>query len=307
MNSVCPASVYTGSSSPFAAAVGTFLSSDSSSLLSNATTDNPTLNAVPEFKTLTLTRPVVNLTTSKTYTVNPFSVTDVILEANAAMSSRYLPLSSDYNTPVTKLTTSQLLNTYTAFTTKKVSSASTARLMIIPASTLQARNLTGNVTDATESVSYDLLYSLQYEFCYYAKYYSILLSDLITIQNKTLTAGFTEDKQKLLIQKIVNNLTVVKARLTDITDVAAYIGVKQTGDLKGMNDSINAFVTSTKSSVDALNANLNTLMSRDKESGLRSRQLAYSEEKNAYANQLLAMYGAANLIALGLLFYIYKS
>ncbi len=306
MNSVCPASVYTGSSSPFAAAVGTFLSSDSSSLLSNATTDSPSLKPVPEFKTLTFTRPVVNLTASKTYTVNPFSVTDIILEANTN-TSRYAPVSGSYNSPVAKLTTSQLLNTYTAFTTKKVSSASTARLMIIPASTLQARNLTGNVTDATESVSYDLLYSLQYEFCYYAKYYSILLSDLITIQNKDLTTGFTEAKKNELIQNIVNNLTVVKARLTDITDIAAYIGVKQTGELKGMNDSINAFVTSTKSSVDALNANLNTLMSRDKESGLRSRQLAYSEEKNAYANQLLAMYGAANLIALGLLFYIYKS
>ncbi len=306
MNSVCPASVYTGSSSPFAATVGTFLSSDSSSLLSNATTDNPTLNPVPEFKTLTFTRPVINLTASKSYTVNPFSVTDIVLEANT-LTGRYTPSSGSFNSPVTKLSTSQLLNTYSAFTTKKVSSASTARLIIIPAETLRANNLTGNVTDATESVSYDLLYSLQYEFCYYAKYYSILLSDYITIQNKDLTTGFTEAKKNTLIQSIVNNLTVVKARLTDITDVAAYIGVKQTGELKGMNDSINAFVTSTKSSVDALNANLNALMSRDKESGLRSRQLAYSEEKNAYANQLLAMYGAANLIALGLLFYIYKS
>jgi hypothetical protein len=200
-----------------------------------------------------------------------------------------------------------LLNTYNAFTTKNVSTAPGARLIIIPPSVLQARNLTGNVSDATESVSYDLLYSLQYEFCYYAKYYSILLSDYITIQNKTVPDQISEAKKNELIQALVNRLTVVKARLSDITDIAAYIGVKQSGDLKGMSDTINRFVTSTKSSVDALNANMNVLMSKDKESGLRSRQLSFSEEKNAYANQLLAMYGFANLIALGLLFYIYKS
>lgn len=282
------------------------MAGNSSSLLSNASTPNPSISDVPEFKTLTFTKPVINLTTSKTYTVNPFSITNVILEANT-LSTRYTPNRGTYNSPVPKLTTSQLLNTYTAFTTKKVSTASTARLMIIPPDVLQARNLTGNVSDATESVSYDLLYSLQYEFCYYAKYYSILLSDYITIQNKKVPDDLSEAKKNELIQTIVNNLTVVKARLTDITDIAAYIGVKQTGDLKGMSDKINAFVTSTKSSVDALNANVNVLMSKDKESGLRSRQLAYSEEKNAYANQLLAMYGFANLIALGLLFYIYKS
>lgn len=306
MNFVCPSSVYTGTSSPFASTVGTFLSSDSSSLLSNATTDDPSLKSVPEFKTLTFKRPIINLTDSKTYTVNPFSVTDIILEANS-LRSRYLPATSSYNSPVTPLTTSQLLSTYSAFTTKKVSNDANARLIIIPPETLKAKNLTGNVSEATESVSYDLLYSLQYEFCYYAKYYSILLSDYISIQNKTITVGFTETKKEALIRFIVNNLTVVKARLTDLTAIAAYVGEKQTSEMKGMNDAINAFVTSTKSSVDTLNKNLNVLMSKDKESNLRSRQLSYSEEKNTYANELLAMYGAANLIALGLLFYIYKS
>jgi hypothetical protein len=186
--------------------------------------------------------------------------------------------------------------------------ATPTRLMIIPASVLQARNLTGNLADATESVSYDLLYSLQYEFCFYSKYFSVLLADYIFIQNKaTDVNGFSEARKNALIQTIVNNLTVVKARLTDITDIAATIGTKQTGEMKGMNESINAFIKTTKESVDALNTNANILMSKDKESNLRSRQLSYSEEKNAYANQLLAMYGFANLIALGLLFYIYKS
>jgi hypothetical protein len=304
MDSVCPSSIYTGSSSPFVNTVGT-----TSTLLRDRDTANPTLNSVPAFSSsLSTTKPQITLAASKTYTVSPFSVTSIILEANSSLSSRYVPLTGSLNAPVAKLTSSQLENTYTAFTAKNIPGSGTTRLMIIPASVLQARNLTGNVADATESVSYDLLYSLQYEFCFNVKYFSVLLADYIFIQNKATDAnGFTEARKNALIQTIVNNLTVVKARLTDITDVAATIGSKQTGELKGMNDSINAFVKSTKASVDALNENVGVLMSKDKESNLRSRQLSYSEEKNAYANQLLAMYGFANLIALGLLFYIYKS
>jgi hypothetical protein len=304
MDSVCPSSIYTGSSSPFVNTVGT-----TSTLLKDRDTANPTLNTVPAFSSsLSTTKPQITLAASKTYTVSPFSVTSIIVEANSSLSSRYIALSGSLNAPVPKLTSSQLENAYTAFTSKNIPGSGTTRLMIIPASVLQARNLTGNVADATESVSYDLLYSLQYEFCFYVKYFSILLADYIFIQNKATDAnGFTEARKNALIQTIVNNLTVVKARLTDITDVAATIGTKQTGELKGMNDSINAFVKSTKASVDALNENVGILMSKDKESNLRSRQLSYSDEKNAYANQLLAMYGFANLIALGLLFYIYKS
>jgi hypothetical protein len=304
MDSVCPSSIYTGSSSPFVNTVGT-----TTTLLKDRDTTNPTLLPVPSFSSsLKTTKTRISLTASKSYDVSPFSVTSIVQEANTTLGSRYIPLSGTLNAPVSKLTSSQLENTYAAFTSKNIPGASPTRLMIIPGSTLQARNLTGNVTDAIESVSYDLMYSLQYEFCFYTKYFSILLADYIFIQNKqTDTNGFSEARKNALIQTIVNNLTVVKARLTDITDVAATIGTKQTGELKGMNDSINAFVQSTKASVDTLNANASILMSKDKESNLRSRQLSYSEEKNAYANQLLAMYGFANLIALGLLFYIYKS
>lgn len=302
MDSVCPSSIYTGSSSPFVSTVGT-----TSTLLKDRDTADPSLNSVPSYTaSLKTTKPRITLTASKSYDVSPFSVTSIIQEANTTLGSRYIPIDGSLNAPVPKLTSSQLENTYSAFTTKNVTGSNPTRLMIIPASTLQARNLTGNVTDATESVSYDLLYSLQYEFCFYSKYFSVLLADYIFIQNKT-TDGFTDARKTALIQKIVNNLTVVKARLTDITDVAATIGTKQTGELKGMNDTINAFIRTTKESVDTLNANAAILMSKDKESNLRSRQLSYSEEKNAYANQLLAMYGFANLIALGLLFYIYKS
>jgi len=171
--------------------------------------------------------------------------------------------------------------------------------------------LTGNVPQKKISVSYDLLFSLQYEFCYYAKLYKTLLSDYITIQNTSATdlqgATFTPTMKDNLLKSLVNNLNVINLRLKDITEVCTVITNRQTEGISTMNSNVNRFLTTITANSETLKKNAAVLSSKDRESRLRSRMIEYSEEKNAYANQLLAMYGFANLIALGLLFYIYKS
>jgi len=171
--------------------------------------------------------------------------------------------------------------------------------------------LTGDVPQKKISVSYDLLFSLQYEFCYYAKLYKTLLSDYITIQNTTAsdTAGatFTPTMKDNLIKTLVNNLNVINLRMKDITEISTVIASRQSADMSTMNTNVNKFLTSITANSQVLRENAAVLSSKDRESRLRSRMIEYSDEKNTYANQLLAMYGFANLIALGLLFYIYKS
>ena len=74
-----------------------------------------------------------------------------------------------------------------------------------------------------------------------------------------------------------------------------------------MNTQVNQFLSNINSNTQTLITNGRELSGADANSNLRKRMLEFSEEKNNYANQLLTMYGAANFIALGLLFYIYKS
>lgn len=162
------------------------------------------------------------------------------------------------------------------------------------------------LSTAKESVSYDLIYSLKYEFCFYTKILTTLMNDYVTVQQATSTE-MTSDDKTIVIANIVNNMAVTRIRLNDLIELANYIAKTQNQAMSGLNEDINAFINSTRASVTALDKNAASMMAKDKEYGLRTRQLAYSEEKNAYANQLLAMYGFANLIALGLLFYIYKS
>ena len=74
-----------------------------------------------------------------------------------------------------------------------------------------------------------------------------------------------------------------------------------------MNTNVNKFLSDIKANTARLDANSKELSDSDANSNLRKRMLEFSEEKNGYANQLLTLYGAANFIALGLLFYIYRS
>lgn len=307
MNSVCPSSWF-GTGSPYgslAKQIFTTTNPENTTAVGTLLSGN-TVRRVPGF-TVT-TDPEVDVRGTK-YQTKLFSVTSIV---DQKVIGRYPTSSVGYLTPRSPLTTSELDDIYAYFINTNIPNKTPARKIILPTPTSGSSasltgNLSGNVVDAVESVSYDLLYSFKYEFCYYAQMFSILMNDYIFIQNKPTSATFTSDFKNELIRELVNQMVVVRTRINDITAIAAAVGNKQTSELSTLNNEINSFLNSTKGSVQTLNENALVLLGKDKESNLRSRQLGFSEEKNAYANQLLAMYGFANLIALGLLFYIYKS
>lgn len=267
---------------------------------------SPSTTGTPNSAALPLTVPYTIGTTN--YTATLFSVTNLVAQV---ISNRYTVPSGAYWGAATQsrsLTTLGQKDTiYTSYLLDKdVPNAVPATKIISSTSTLQTA-LTGSVDTKKVSVSYDLLYSLKYEFCFYLSVYKILLSDYITLQNTAISTTYTQDMKNAEIMKVVNNLSATRLRLNDIIEIASYIGTKQTAEMSGMSANINQFLQSTSETVTALDANASVLRNNNKDANLRMRQLDYSEEKNAYANQLLAMYGFANLIALGLLFYIYKS
>jgi hypothetical protein len=303
MNTVCPASVvYTGLNQ-------SFLTSASPTLLSGTT-----LSTLPSYDPTQITagKPTyTNPVDNQTYTAVLFPIGPIV---EGIIANRYNPTSTGNLTPTgywkpeasAALGSSGGNSVYQYFLSTNVPTTS---YKII--NTDLTAGLTGTVAQKKISVSYDLLYSLQYEFCYYAKLYKTLLGDYITIQNTAASdaAGstFTTTNKDNLIKTLVNLLNATNLRLKDITEICTVISTKQTADISTMNSNVNKFLTSITSSSQTLKDNAAILSSKDREARLRSRMIEYTDEKNSYANQLLAMYGFANLIAMGLLFYIYKS
>jgi hypothetical protein len=234
---------------------------------------------------------------------------------SSRINGRYTPPASGYwriSASNTLTSSGQNINIYNDFLTTNIpgKTSTSARKIILPTTaaadspSLQG-NLTGEITAAKESISYDLLYSFQYEYCFFSKIFTTLMTDYVKVQQNT--GGVYTNRQDALIEKIVNNMNAVRLRINDLTEMAAYVGTTQSEQLSTLSSKVNAFVASTDGNVQLLNENANVLFAKHNETGFRYRQLEVSDEKNAYANQLLAMYGFANLIALGLLFYIYKS
>ena len=305
MNTVCPATVTSATSVPISYLVGTetapvIISGFPNTVRSYRPSDitNPTF---------TVTSPGTGTSPQQlTKTARLFSVLDGFVAT--AVNGRYTPPTTGYwsTTQSQSLATlNQIQTIYTSFTTTNVPGQS--YLIINPTSALRG-TITGSSADATNSVSYDLLYSLQYEFCFWVRVYSVLLGDYVTVQNKaTSTNGVTPTAKEELQRKIINLLNAVNLRLSDLTEISNYVAQQQSASLTAMNTNVNQFLTNIQANTQTLVTNSQQLSGSDANSILRKRMLEFSEEKNNYANQLLTLYGAANFIALGLLFYIYRS
>jgi hypothetical protein len=226
------------------------------------------------------------------YWINPAAVT----AAAAATPSSTLTANSPG--PLTAAD-SALTSVYTHLTRTNVPGSTYKMIDPNPSA-----SVSGQVTEGKQSVSMDLLYSLKYEFCFWIKAYKIILGDYITTTNAT---SLTDAVKNSRTRQIINQMNSINLRLSDLTMIAGHIGTQQTTAIAGMNSTVNEYITSITTHTSTLQQQSNLLSSSDVKSKLRSRMLEYSDEKNAYANQLLATYGFANLIALGLLFYIYRS
>jgi hypothetical protein len=226
------------------------------------------------------------------YWINPTAVTA------AAAKSPPVTVTANSPDPLTP-TDSTLTSVYTYLTVTNVPGSTYKMIDPNPSA-----SVSGQVTQAKQSVSMDLLYSLKYEFCFWVKAYKVVLGDYITTANAT---SLTDAVKNGRTRQIINQLNSINLRLSDLTMIASHIGTQQSNAITGMNSTVNEYISSITSQTTTLQEQSNLLSSSDVKSKLRSRMLEYSDEKNAYANQLLATYGFANLIALGLLFYIYRS
>lgn len=213
------------------------------------------------------------------------------------------------NTNTVRLTNSQLSALYTTLTTTNdppgATPATPQKTLITPdlalGASLNTQNA-GNAQAGKNAISENLLFSLQYEFCFYTQLYRVALNDLIAVQAASAATG------NLAVERqIVNLLNAINLRILDLTDIANHIATHVNSQISQNNADVATMLAAIGSNTTLLQTQGAELSSADANSKLRSRMVDYTIEKNNYANQLLGVYGFANLIALGLLFYIYRS
>jgi len=153
--------------------------------------------------------------------------------------------------------------------------------------------------------SAELRLSINKEYCYYYVRYTYILKEVLilaatqpqtqlgdsynTMKNNTIALNSKLNQILQIIQAIVNS------RMASLKD---YYGTST-----GVNQ-VNSDLDTTRT--DLLNHSKllkNTAMEKD----LKSAMVDYTIEKNSSSRNLLAIYGFMNIVAAGLIFYLYRS
>ena len=150
--------------------------------------------------------------------------------------------------------------------------------------------------------------SIQREYCFYQQRYKWALTQVLTsAANNQVSQNTNYNEQK-------TNVIALNAKLNQILQVLKALTNNR---LNTLNDPGSGYY-STDAGVNLLNNQVTSLRNeldrdskalKDKslEINVQSAMIDYSLEKNASSRNLLGIYGFMNIVAIGLLYYIYRS
>lgn len=150
-----------------------------------------------------------------------------------------------------------------------------------------------------------LIQNLQAEYCFYESRYTYALQKLFTSISSGYLSGSTENKAT--VDSYLSKTKILNTRLNDLTQIMNGV----TENMLLTSDSIaneieqfNARIKVQKAKLDAQNK---IIMTGDTTTNIRKEMIKYTEEKAKYTDNLLNLYSFLNIVALGLLVYVYKA
>ena len=148
--------------------------------------------------------------------------------------------------------------------------------------------------------------SLREEFCYYDARYKVAMQKWVALvtdasYSKDTNITNTDIQQYATIATQLNYKLNLLVQLTRAVNNHQYSSSKQKQeDIEALNKQFNARYAATKAQM----GQLSNLTSKE---GLRKRMVGYTQEKARATDNLLSLYAFLNVVALGVLVYVYKS
>lgn len=142
--------------------------------------------------------------------------------------------------------------------------------------------------------------NIKKEYCFYYKRYIWAMQKILN--DATNTSGVVDpalkDGAQSLNNKLNTILLVMKALVNSrLNTLETYYGDK---GVNRLNNDLDTARTNLKTHSQQLQKN-------DMNTDIQSSMIEYSLEKNSSSRNLLAIYGFMNIVAVGLLFYLYKN
>jgi hypothetical protein len=162
-----------------------------------------------------------------------------------------------------------------------------------------------NSSDEFTAKQKAFLKQIEEEFCFYDSRYKYALQKLLNAIQQGYIANTSENQQ--LIQTYLQFTKQINQKLNDFSQVINaitndMISTNQNllGDIKKFNKDLSDKQSKLEDQSKVLKSNQATTL-------LNKQMVKFTEEKGRYTNNLLKMYSFLNIVALGLLIYVYRS
>jgi hypothetical protein len=169
------------------------------------------------------------------------------------------------------------------------------------ASTASPANGTTNPAQDYASQSAALRSYIQDEYCFYYTRYQWALTSVLN--NATSSSSVVPDDLKANTQTLNTKLNTILLVMKAIVNSR----MNTLNTYYSGTDSVNSLNTNLDSIRQQLVAHSQKLQSKDLESDIQAAMIDYSIEKNSSSRNMLAIYGFMNIVAVGLLYYLYKN
>ena len=151
----------------------------------------------------------------------------------------------------------------------------------------------------------ELLKNVKAEYCFYESRYKYSLEKLFDAINQGYMNN-TGDTQAS-IQKYLTSTQALNQRLNDLTQIINGVTDDMLSSTTNLESEIKAFDKQIKEQQKKLAAQNNIISSNQAVTTINKQMVKFTEQKAKYSDNLLGLYSFLNIIALGLLVYVYKS
>lgn len=179
-----------------------------------------------------------------------------------------------------------------------------ASLRLVQSGTRDVTTTTLEQLHATENAT---MQSMKEEFCFNYVRYKFALDQLFQLLTSTAAAGTLTQAQKSELEAKLNVALQFNEKLNDLIQITNFLAQQRATEMRTQNAEVNAMNTSIQNSFSTLKEHNRILKQKDALANIRKRMVEFTQEKNLSASNLLSLYGFLNLVALGLLFYIYRT
>ncbi len=151
-----------------------------------------------------------------------------------------------------------------------------------------------------------LLEDAKNEYCFYDNRYRNSLDYLFSGIRNMATSASSQELQQVVESRLEITQTLNR-KVNDLIQIMNAVTEKMLRSSKTLQAEIDAFNTKLREQRDKLEEQNKIIQSNEATMRIQKEMVKYTEEKSRYSDNLLKMYSFLNIVALGLLVYVYKA